>query len=363
MMRYSSVARAVVLACPFFATALQVQAQTTDGATLYGIVDAGLYSRQFAGEARMSRVDSGLLSTSRWGLRGNEDLGDGYVASFDLTSHFRADTGEAGRHAGDTAAGRFFTLASWVALRGAPGTIRLGRMPTGAFAQTVQFTPFGDSAALSPFLLHTFVSTQPMQVSHGGSDGMWNNSVAYISPNFRGFTAQVIAAPSEGPTAGKRVEVTFNYRVGPLAAALTHSDIKGAAMTSPRVASDPAGPPYTIETERSALASLSYDFTSFKLFGQYATARLQPKGLAALNLDTMGLSAEVPTGGLGRAIASWARTTREQSGVSDRQRNTLSVGYVYSLSKRSDLYGVVIADRVTTLESGTGAAMGLRHRF
>jgi predicted porin len=55
--------------------------------------------------------------------------------------------------------------------------------------------------------------------------------------------------------------------------------------------------------------------------------------------------------------------TREQAGVKDKQRNTLSMGYVYSLSKRSDLYGVVVADRVTDLESGTGAAAGFRHRF
>jgi len=93
--------------------------------TLYGTADAGFYSRQLAGETRTSRVDGGMMSTSRWGLRGIEDLGGGMSAFFDLSSHFQLDTGEYGRNPGDGAAGRFFTRTSFVGLRGSFGQLRV----------------------------------------------------------------------------------------------------------------------------------------------------------------------------------------------------------------------------------------------
>jgi predicted porin len=330
--------------------------------TLFGNVDGGLYSRQLAGETRTSRVDGGLMSVSRWGLRGTEDLGGGLAAEFNLTSHFRLDTGETGRHPGDTAANRVFTLASWVGLRGGFGSIRLGRIPSGTFVNTLQFSPLGDSTSLGPFMMHTYVSGQAMLASHGTSDGPWNNSVAYTTPVFGGFTGALQLAPSEGGPDGRRADVTLNYRNKEFAAAISHLQINNAAYTAPRTVTDPAGVPYVVEKETNTLASVSYDFTVIKVFAQYAAANLQPRGLPGIDLNTLGLSAQVPVGS-GRFVASWAHTKREQAGVTDRTRNTVSTGYIYNLSKRTDMYGFVINDRATGLTSGTGVAAGVRHYF
>jgi len=49
--------------------------------------------------------------------------------------------------------------------------------------------------------------------------------------------------------------------------------------------------------------------------------------------------------------------------VAPLKRDTESVGYDYFLSKRTDIYAVVIHDKVTNLGAGTGVAAGLRHRF
>ena len=330
--------------------------------TLFGNVDGGLYRKQLAGEARTTRVDGGMMSVSRWGIRGTEDLGGGLAADFNLTSHFRLDSGETGRHPGDTAANRVFTLSSWVGLRGDFGSIRLGRIPSGTFVNTLQFSPLGDSTALGPFMMHTYVTGQSILASHGASDGPWNNSVAYTTPVLGGFTGALQLAASEGGTDGRRTDVTLNYRNKEFAAAVSHLQIKNAAYTALRTATDPAGAPYVIEKEVNTLASVSYDFTVAKVFAQYAIAKLQPRGLQSIDLGTVGLSAQVPVGA-GRFVASWARTKREQAGVTDRTRNTVSSGYIYNLSKRTDIYGFVINDRATGLPSGTGVAVGVRHYF
>jgi predicted porin len=330
--------------------------------TLFGNVDGGFYHRRLAGETSVNRVDGGLMSVSRWGLRGTEDLGGGLAAEFNLTSHFRLDTGETGRHPGDTAANRVFTLASWVGLRGGFGSIRLGRIPSGTFVNTLQFSPLADSTGLGPFMMHTYVTGQAILAAHGTSDGPWNNSVAYTTPVLSGFTGALQYAPSEGGTDGRREDVTLNYRNKEFAAAISRLKIDQAAYTAPRTVTDPAGVPYVIEKEDNTLASVSYDFTVAKVFAQYATAKLQPRGLSSIDLHTVGLSAQVPVGA-GRFVASWARTKREQASVTDRSRNTVSTGYIYNLSKRTDVYGFVINDRATGVTSGTGAAVGVRHYF
>lgn len=66
------------------------QAQTS--VTLYGIADGG-FSHVTGQEGAKNRLVSGIMEGSRWGLRGNEDLGGGYRAVFTLENRFEIDTG------------------------------------------------------------------------------------------------------------------------------------------------------------------------------------------------------------------------------------------------------------------------------
>jgi len=59
---------------------------------LYGVVDAG-FTHEDNGSTSVSRLDSGLLNGSRWGLKGTEDLGGSLNALFVLESGFSLDTG------------------------------------------------------------------------------------------------------------------------------------------------------------------------------------------------------------------------------------------------------------------------------
>lgn len=338
------------------------QAQAQSSVTLSGIADAGVYRRNLAGENPVTQVQGGLLSMSRLDFRGNEDLGGGLHAEFELSAHVRLDSGEWGRHAGDSLAGRVFTRASYVGLGGAWGRLRMGRVYTGTFVHTLQFTPYGDSTSFGPFMMHTFVGGQPMLAAHGGSDGAWNNSIVYYTPALGGFSAQLQYALGEGSTDGRRLDGTARYRSGPFAAALSHSRISGAAYTAVRTPTDPPGPPYAMLEERSTLGSVSWDFKLVKLYGQAAKATLSPRGFPDIELGTLGLNAEARLAS-GRLVGGWARTEREQAGVSARKRETISFGYIHAFSRRTEWYTLLIHDRATNRDAGTGFASGIKHVF
>ncbi|MFX7140466.1 porin, partial [Acinetobacter baumannii] len=66
--------------------------------TLYGVADVGIeYLSNVpspSGGSNLVRMSSGNMSTSRWGLRGTEDLGGGLKALFELESGFTLDNAQ-----------------------------------------------------------------------------------------------------------------------------------------------------------------------------------------------------------------------------------------------------------------------------
>ena len=61
---------------------------------LYGIVDAGVTRVSGVKGGSVTQLSSGIMEGSRIGLRGNEDLGNGYRAIFTLENRLEADTGD-----------------------------------------------------------------------------------------------------------------------------------------------------------------------------------------------------------------------------------------------------------------------------
>ena len=106
---------------------------------------------------------------------------------------------------------------------------------------------------------------------------------------------------------------------------------------------------------------MAYDFQVVKLFGQYQQTKLENTGLE-VKLATSPIGASVPIG-LGKLLASIARTTKGQTAVADVKRGTISIGHDYFLSKRTDLYAVIVSDKVSSLDRGNGFVLGMRHNF
>lgn len=119
--------RFVVLAALALGASSGAQAQSS--VTLYGLIDLSAGSFQSPGGVAKKAIDSGNMSTSYWGLKGTEDLGDGLQANFVLESFMRNDTGASGRFDGDT----YWARTSSVGLSNRFGAINLGRNTTLLF--------------------------------------------------------------------------------------------------------------------------------------------------------------------------------------------------------------------------------------
>ncbi len=78
---------ALTLACAF------PVAYAQSSVTLYGIVDVGVEHLD-VGDLSGTRIQSGISAGSRLGIRGSEDLGNGYRALFTLESRLELDTGQ-----------------------------------------------------------------------------------------------------------------------------------------------------------------------------------------------------------------------------------------------------------------------------
>ncbi|TFW16659.1 porin [Duganella callida] len=95
---------------------------------LYGIVDLGLRGTSGLGannaptaSGHTEAVSSGINQTSRWGLRGREDLGGQWAALLRLEGGINADTGATAK------SDRLFDRLAWVGLETPYGTLAAGR--------------------------------------------------------------------------------------------------------------------------------------------------------------------------------------------------------------------------------------------
>lgn len=340
--------KTTILATGLTALALGAQAQST--VQLAGLVDVYAGSMRMAGDAvSKSVVGSGGLTTSWWGMTGSEDLGGGLKAGFALTAFFRADAGEMGRFATDT----LFSRDANVSLSGGFGTVNLGRGKAPNFLPTVVFNPFGDSFTFSPLVLHADVSlfngtgwgaTTP-------SDTGWSNQITYTTPDMAGLKANVhyqlgeLAAPNEGK---HNVGLNLMYSSGPLGlTAFWEKD----QVANPVSAALTGG-----ATRTDWMLGGSYDAAVVKGFITYGKSSSDAVGVASKTTTSVGAS--VPVGG-GKILAAWAKTSVDAGNT----RDTVTLGYDYNLSKRTDVYAMLMNDKITTFASGTSLGLGVRHRF
>jgi len=333
-------------------------AQAQSSVTVYGLLDAAAYHKQLAGEAATYRVDNGGMTTSFLAFRGTEDLGGGLSAIFDLSSYINVDTGVGSRNpATDT----FWSRSAWVGLDGSFGTVRAGRQTTLAFINLVRYSAFGNSSAFGPSLLHNYVpaATQPMMTGSGSAgvgDSGWSNTAGYTSPSLGGVVGALIVSAGEGTAAGRRVGASLNYTGGAFAAGLAVENIDRMSLNFSK---PPAG--VLMATSRIANLGVSYDFKVVKVFGQVIGTKLS-NASTEIELTTVQLSAAAPISA-GQLLVAYADTRKTQTAVADQKRTTASVGYDYYLSKRTDVYAIVMNDKVTGMNAGTGVGVGIRHRF
>lgn len=123
---------AVAVASAFASTAFAANVE------VYGTVDTGLvYNNTSFGGATTAKdsnkfsMDSGVLGGTKFGLKGSEDLGDGYSVAFQLENGFDSDTGamnQTMKNSDGTKSNRMFGREARLSLNTPYGTASFGRM-------------------------------------------------------------------------------------------------------------------------------------------------------------------------------------------------------------------------------------------
>lgn len=329
--------------------------------TLFGIADVAYTygSGNGTGSANRSQLTSGSIQTSRLGLRGTEDLSDGYAASFWLEGQVSVDTGNGGttntnnQASGAVAAGGLnFGRRSTVSLNAPWGEVRLGRDFTPQALNHVFFDPFNNvGVGASQAFVSSLGGTTLLRASNG---------VGYLSPsNWGPISAQVQYYLGENPSGtaqskdGTGVGLRLVYTMGAFQAALAYS--KTSFLTGDVRVTNIGG---------------SYTSGNLKLLASYGkddVAGAAPDGKGGL----LGIVHQLGGGEI-RGTYTTYKTTANGSPKTDK----LAIGYGHNLSKRTQLYvtlarvnnsgGAAVAlGGVTTAanQSSNGLDIGIRHSF
>ncbi|HRV77887.1 MAG TPA: porin [Thauera sp.] len=334
--------------------------------TIYGVADAAIGLGEH-GKNDFNGVINGVLSGSRIGFRGTEDLGNGLKAVFALEQGFDIGNGVASPAVGSNEKATdtdgktivdgdsVFSRQAYVGLSGSFGTVSVGR----------QYAPgyfFNYDAVLG-----ASVGPQSLLSAAGGmtitpnSPARWDNSVAYTG-SFSGLTARAIYSmkaveTSLNPEDDDAFGLSVDYANGPLAVGAVYQYLftDGA------------------EDQEEWGIGGSYDFGMVKVAGSYQAAE-GLKFAKGAEADLWQIGVIVPVSAAGNVHLAYGEFDRDDK--SNLGAESWSLAYTHALSKRTTAYA---AYNQTENESGTMAfgpvagtangddssvfAVGIRHTF
>jgi len=329
---------------------------------IYGIVDAYVGSSQDTtgksgntaktDASSQTVVNSGGLKSSRWGMKGSEDLGGGLKAGFKLEQRFKADSGEQD--------GVAFKGESSIYLSGDFGTVALGRMGT----------PYDDLRGKTNPIADTSISPvgDTIKEAQGDYTDKTDNTIAYVSPNYNGFSVAVGVSFGENKTGSvdgtQHTSLKLQYANGPLLVGYGHQkeEVQNTAGT-PAVADG-------INDVSYNLLAASYDFGIAKLVGGYQTAERKKKGVDLGDDQAYYFGVQAPVAKNVNVYFGYANAKFDAVAANGDVKST---GYTlaanYALSKRTDAY--VGYKHIKKENDNTSAdlgkiktfAVGVRHAF
>ncbi|PRE16753.1 porin [Burkholderia multivorans] len=328
--------------------------------TLYGVIDTGItyVSNQqqavpggLAGKSAWSMTSGNVVPTTL-GFKGTESLGQGYNAIFDLRSYFVSTNGALFEQ------NALFDATAAVGIQSdSAGTLTLGR----------QFDSYTD--ALAPFAVsNTWAG--PAGAHFGDIDNLnagfnVNNAVKYVSPSIAGLSIGGTFSFGNQPGAfatNRAWALALNYANGPFSAAAGYLSMRNPLTAGLRgdtayigelsCGQSPSsycgmhdsdelrtfgiGASYALEKLTLAAA-----LTRAKLLGsRYLTAIAGP--VSDIRFDTAEISALYSVTPAMQAGIAYSYTLAKISATDSRTDiHKVSVGGIYSLSKRTALYATV----------------------
>lgn len=289
---------------------------------------------------------SGQNSSNRFGVKGEEDLGNGVKVGFSLENGFSSDDGKL------STANRLFDREALLYVAGDFGELGMGRQGDlasgngryGLFGGKV--SPF--STGWSDIAGHKYVM--------GAGFGRMDNSVTYKTPTFAGVNVLAQYSFNKDSTDTDREGSSAVDRQYALGASFTAGDLYlTGIVTQTNLQSlgkqdveDPLtvslGGNYNFGVAKLYVATQYFKDSdlSVKQIDRYDEKSNKTGCQDASQFDGFGLSvgADVPAfGGTAKVLVGYMDAEDQSTAAQDVQRYTFSVGYEYPLSKRTFVYG------------------------
>lgn len=362
-MKKTFLALSMISAIGFMST-IAGSAAAQSSVTIYGIADTGIAIEKGGSAGSVSKLTSGIGSGSRLGFKGTEDLGGGLSAFFLLESGINIDAGSSGQ------GGLMFGRQAYVGIKGEFGTLTAGRQYTPEYLTLAFADPFGtgfagDAANIMP--------------NSGTGASRMDNTLKYVTPSFDGFTGELAYGFGEtaGDTsAGRQIGAAIGYTSGPFAVRLGyHNRNNDTAILK------------NTEDGKTTLLAATYDFGVAKAHLAYGINKglnssplrntANPYGslvapTASTDSTDFLLGVTLPFGS-NKILASYIR--KDDKTAKNQDASQLAVAYIYSLSKRTDLYaayaridnkngaGYTVGSAIEAGSGDSALHLGIRHSF
>lgn len=347
-------------------TAMPVFAQQVQ---IYGRLNTALeYVHTSADTAGTTLGNVTRLSNYRsvLGFRGDEDLGGGLRALWQIEGALSVDTGSGGIANRDTRVGLSTPF----------GTVFGGNWTTPYTSSTAQLDPFyPTTAGYMSIMGNGSAPTSNNVIDTTSFDRRQQNSLHYWSPNWNGFSVRLAHGLSEEKTPVRKPSLTSFaaiYESGDWYLTLAHElhkEYQGAGLD-----------------DKGTKLGVAYRFGATRIAGVAERLRYQtPSGPLERNAYYLSATHQIGPHGLRFGVAraqdgsgSSTATLGPLRSGSDTGATHYTLGYDYALSKRTSLFSYVtrIDNKrnglyqfaINELDTGAGAdssavAIGMRHSF
>lgn len=270
-------------------TTIAGTAQAQSSVTLFGLLDAGVYYVNGAKTQNDNAfgVLGNTISSSNWGLKGSEDLGQGLKANFYAESGINTRNGALGQSSSEKATGvtTLFDRGLYVGVAGNWGSLDIGN----------KLNPFWSANSAILPVAGNSVSTNTAKTLGYGNSNFTHNSLTYTLPTMAGFNAaaqwgfgNALSTAPGGSVGGSVLAGSADYTIGGFSVRAAGQKRWGnGTYFSANFTGATGDLTTTSNNQTSYLIGAKYSINAFTLGAGYISNQVTPGvGVATINTAT-----------------------------------------------------------------------------